>query len=181
METYQEMNRGPAMFQMGVPATEIFPATLFARIRAHAVRAETSAALVYPDPRGELELRREIAGYLAVSRGIDCSPSQVIITSGFAGGLVALTLQVLGLDGKKAWFEEPGFPFARHGLELARLSLAPIPVDGNGIDVDHGTRTLSGGEARRRHAGTAGAARAYLCRSSGACACSIGRRAKKSG
>lgn len=137
MEIYQEMNRGPALFQMGVPAPEIFPATLFARIRAHAVRAETSAAPVYPDPRGELELRREIAGYLAVARGIDCSPAQVIITSGFAGGL-SLALQVLGLEGKKAWFEEPGFPFSRRGLELARLLPVPIPVDGNGIDVDHG-------------------------------------------
>jgi GntR family transcriptional regulator/MocR family aminotransferase len=44
MEMYQEMTQGPAIFQMGVPAAEIFPATLFARIRAHAVRAETAAA-----------------------------------------------------------------------------------------------------------------------------------------
>jgi GntR family transcriptional regulator/MocR family aminotransferase len=43
METYWEMTQGPAFFQMGVPATETFPATSFARIRAHAVRAEASA------------------------------------------------------------------------------------------------------------------------------------------
>ena len=36
--------------------------------------------------------------------------------------------------------EDPGFPFTRRGLELARLSLAPIPVDANGIDVDYGLR-----------------------------------------
>ncbi|WP_119269346.1 PLP-dependent aminotransferase family protein [Taklimakanibacter deserti] len=137
MEMYQEMNRGPAVFQMGVPAAEIFPATLFARIRAHAVRAEAGAALVYPDARGELEFRREIAAYLAIARGIDCSPAQVIITSGFAGGL-GLALRALGLEGAKAWMEEPGFPFTRRAIELARLSLAPIPVDAGGIDVDHG-------------------------------------------
>src|SRR3546814_16748239 len=34
LEIYQEMTQGPAFFQMGVPATETFPATLFARIRA---------------------------------------------------------------------------------------------------------------------------------------------------
>jgi len=34
--------------------------------------------------------------------------------------------------------EDPGFPFTRHGLELARLSLAPIPVDADGIDVGYG-------------------------------------------
>ncbi|MDB5363406.1 MAG: transcriptional regulator, GntR-family [Rhodospirillales bacterium] len=38
MEIYQEMTQGPALFQMGVPATETFPATLgsraFARTRS---------------------------------------------------------------------------------------------------------------------------------------------------
>ena len=139
METYREMTQGPALFQMGVPAIETFPATLFARIRAHAVRAEASAPPLYPDPRGELELRREVAGYLAVARGINCSPSQIIITGGFSAGL-GLTLSVLGLGGYTAWVEDPGFPFTRKGLELARLSLAPIPVDAEGIDIDHGLR-----------------------------------------
>src|ERR1700722_3636510 len=37
MEMYQEMTQGPAIFQMGVPAEETFPATLLARIRCHAV------------------------------------------------------------------------------------------------------------------------------------------------
>lgn len=139
MEIYQEMTQGPAFFQMGVPATECFPATLFARIRAKAVRVEASAAPIYPDPRGELELRREIAGYLAVARGIDCAPAQVIVTGGYAAGL-GLALRVLRLEGEKAWMEEPGFPFTRKGLELARLSLSPVPVDAEGIDIDHGLR-----------------------------------------
>ena len=139
MRIYQEMTQGPALFQMGIPATETFPATLFARIRTHAVRAEASAPPLYPDPRGEFELRREIAGYLAVARGITCSPSQVIITGGFSAGL-GLALSVLGLAGQTAWIENPGFPWTRKGLELARLSLAPIPVDSDGIDIDHGLR-----------------------------------------
>jgi GntR family transcriptional regulator/MocR family aminotransferase len=137
MEMYQELNVGPAMFQMGVPAQATFPAKLLARIRSSAVRAESSAAPVYPNPRGELELRREVAAYLAIARGIECSPSQIIITGGFSSGL-GLALRVLGLEGKKAWIENPGFPFTRHGLELARSSLVPIPVDADGIDVDYG-------------------------------------------
>ena len=139
MNIYREMTQGPALFQMGVPAIETFPATLFARIRAHAVRAEASAPPIYPDPHGEFELRREIAGYLAVARGINCSPSQVIVTGGFSAGL-GLALSVLGVGGHTAWVENPGFPFTRKGLELARLSLAPIPVDADGIDIDHGLR-----------------------------------------
>ncbi|HTK35504.1 MAG TPA: PLP-dependent aminotransferase family protein [Caulobacteraceae bacterium] len=137
--TYEEMIRGPAHFQMGVPAIETYPATLLSRLRARAVRAEAAAPPLYPDPRGELELRREIAGYLAVARGLACSPSQVIITGGFGAGL-GLTLHVLGLAGCKAWMEDPGFPWSRKALELGGLSLAHIPVDGDGIDVDGGLR-----------------------------------------
>ena len=137
MEMYQELTAGRGIFQMGVPAQEAIPAKLFARIRSSAVRAELSAPAVYPDPRGELELRREIAAYLAIARGIECSPSQIIITGGFSSGL-GLALRVLGLEGRKAWVENPGFPFTRRGLELARLSLVPIPVDADGMDVDYG-------------------------------------------
>ncbi|XIA67632.1 aminotransferase class I/II-fold pyridoxal phosphate-dependent enzyme [Bradyrhizobium sp. TZ2] len=90
-------------------------------------------------PSRRTGLRREIAAYLAIARGIECSLSQIIVTSGFSGGL-GLALRVLGLEGRKVWVEEPGFPFTRRGLELARLSLAPIPVDADGIDVDYGLR-----------------------------------------
>lgn len=137
MTLYREMTAGPRAFQMGVPGDGVFPATLFARIRAHAVRAEAAAPALYPDPRGEPELRREIAAYLALARGVECAPEQVIVTGGFSAGL-GLALSGLGLDGRKAWIEEPGFPFTRRGLELARLTLAPVPVDAEGIDVDAG-------------------------------------------
>jgi len=68
-----------------------------------------------------------------------CSPSQIIVTSGFTGGL-GLTLRVLGLEGRRAWMEDPGFPLTRRGLEIAKLTFTPIPVDANGIDVDHGVQ-----------------------------------------
>src|SRR6201990_1742321 len=121
MEMYQELTAGPSIFQMGVPAHDTFPAKLFARIRTRALRAEMSAPPLYPDARGEPELRREIAAYLALARRIECAPSQIIITGGFSSGL-GLALRVLGLEGRKAWVENPGFPFTRRGLELARLS-----------------------------------------------------------
>ncbi|QPF85799.1 PLP-dependent aminotransferase family protein [Bradyrhizobium genosp. L] len=137
LETYRELTAGPAIFQMGVPAQETFPAKLFSRLHTQAVRAEMSAPALYPDPRGELELRREIAGYLALARGIACTAAQIVITGGFSSGL-GLALRVLNLEGKKVWVEDPGFPFTRHGLALAGLSIAAIPVDSDGIDVGYG-------------------------------------------
>ncbi|WP_312590741.1 PLP-dependent aminotransferase family protein [Stenotrophomonas maltophilia] len=137
METYQEMTAGPAIFQIGIPVWDGHPTKLFERIRSHSLKAETTAPALYPDPRGELELRREIAAYLAVARGIHCCPEQIIITAGFSGGL-GVALRALRLEGRKAWIEDPGFLFTRKGLELSGLDVVPVPVDEEGISVEQG-------------------------------------------
>jgi GntR family transcriptional regulator/MocR family aminotransferase len=124
---------------MGVPASDCLPVSLLARLRANAARAEVSAPAVYPDPRGEFELRRVIAGHLGISRGIQCHPSQVFVTAGYAGAL-GLVLRVLRMEGRTAWMENPGFFQGRMALELAQLSLVPIPVDDDGMDVSHAIR-----------------------------------------
>lgn len=134
---YQDFLTGTSVFQNGVPASDSFPVTLFARLRAHAARAEVGAPLIYPDPRGEPELRREIAAHLALSRGIECRPSQIFITAGFSGAL-GVTLRVLKAEGRRAWVENPGFPLSRRALEIAQLAPVPIPVDEDGVDVAYG-------------------------------------------
>lgn len=137
MMQYRELAAGNMMFKMGVPAPDCFPAKLFARIRARSIRAEAGLAANHPDRRGEGELKREIAVHLALARGFECSPDQIVITSGFAAGL-ALTLLALGLEGKTAWMEDPGFPLSRRALELGRLKLVPVPVDEEGLIVEAG-------------------------------------------
>lgn len=136
-QLYQDFLSGTSVFQNGVPASDSFPVALFARLRAQAARAEVAAPLIYPDPRGEPELRREIAAHLALSRGIECRPSQIFITAGFSGAL-GVALRVLQPEGRSAWVENPGFPPSRKALEIARLAPVPIPVDDEGIDVAHG-------------------------------------------
>lgn len=133
---YEDFFSGPALFQMGVPASDCLPTSLLARLRANAARAEVGAPAVYPDPRGEFELRRVIAGHLGLSRGIQCDPSQVFVTAGYAGAL-GIALRVLRMEGRSAWMEDPGFFQTRMALELAQLSLVPVPVDDDGMDVSH--------------------------------------------
>jgi GntR family transcriptional regulator/MocR family aminotransferase len=138
MRTHHEMNAGPAIFQLGIPALAGLPEKLFARARSsNLLRIGSFSSMGYPDPKGELELRREIAGYLAISRNLHCFPEQVFITSGYNAGL-GLALRVLSLDGKKVWMEEPGFHLARKGLALAHLRVVPVPVDAEGIKVGYG-------------------------------------------
>jgi GntR family transcriptional regulator/MocR family aminotransferase len=127
----------PALFQMGIPAPDLFPRKLLYRFRRHAANSEAARAAAYPDPCGELELRRQIAAYLAIARGVTCGLSQIFITNGYMGAL-AFVLRVLGMDGREAWMEEPGFPVARRALEMARMRARPIPVDAEGINVAFG-------------------------------------------
>jgi GntR family transcriptional regulator/MocR family aminotransferase len=134
---YAHLLAPPATFQMGVPASDRFPVGLLARLRAHAARAEVAALPVYPDPRGEAALRREIAAHLALARGFDCRPSQVFITAGFTGAL-GQVLRLLEVEGGTAWMEDPGFFQSRRALELARVAPVPVPVDDDGIDIDEG-------------------------------------------
>jgi len=138
MRAYEEMNAGPAIFQLGIPAFEGLPEQLFARARSsNLLKTGCLSSLLYPDPRGEFELRREIAGYLSIARNVHCYPEQIFITSGYSAGL-GLALRVLGLEGRKVWMEEPGFMVTRKGLELARLNIVPVPVDAEGLNVGYG-------------------------------------------
>jgi len=134
---YQNFFLPSGDFQMGIPASDVFPSALFARLFSAAVRQRMSGEQRYTDPRGEVELKREVAVQLMLSRGIKCHPSQVFITAGFTGAL-GVILHALDLHGKKAWVENPGYPPARRALEIAGLSLIPIPVDHQGIVVSDG-------------------------------------------
>lgn len=138
-ELYQDFLFPTGDFQMGIPASDVFPVPLLSRLFASSARKVMSLRQAYCDPRGENELRREIAGQLTLSRGIKCHSSQVFITTGFTGGL-GLVLHALSLRGKKAWVENPGFPPARKALALAGMTIVPVPVDSQGMNIEFGIR-----------------------------------------
>src|SRR5437879_5102812 len=85
----------PLTFQMGVPSQDAFPFKLWSRILAREARRAATAPVAYPDPRGEPDLRKEVAAYLGIARGTQCTPSQVLVTAGFSS---ALSLAVRGVQ-----------------------------------------------------------------------------------
>src|SRR6201997_5234673 len=108
-ELFHEFGRAPLAFQMGVPSQDAFPFKLWSRILSRQIRRAAAAPVTYPDPRGDPELRKEIAAYLGLARGVRCSPSQVLVTGGFSGAL-GLAIRGLQLERTGAWVEDPGFP-----------------------------------------------------------------------
>lgn len=129
-------------FQMGVPAQDEFPVTTWSRIIANAAKTSALTPARYPDPRGEYDLRKEIAAYIAIARGVSCTPSQVLITTGY-GSALSLAVRVLRLEGTRAWIEDPGYPLTRIALGFAGIEAVPVAVDGEGLDVETGLRAAA--------------------------------------
>jgi GntR family transcriptional regulator / MocR family aminotransferase len=142
-ELFYEFGSVPLVFQMGVPSQDAFPFKLWSRILTRETRRAASAPVTYPDPRGDPELRKEIAAYLGLARGIRCNPSQVFVTGGFSAAL-GLSIQGLQLGRMGAWMEDPGFPLTRTALGLAGLHVTAIPIDAEGLDVAAGVQTAVG-------------------------------------
>jgi GntR family transcriptional regulator / MocR family aminotransferase len=138
-ELFRDFGTVPLAFQMGVPAQDAFPFKLWSRILTRATRQAAAAPIAYPDPRGDPDLRKEIAVHLGIARGIRCSPSQVFVTGGFSGAL-GLAIRGLQLEGSEAWMEDPGFPLTRAALGFAGMTVTAVPVDEEGLDVAAGVR-----------------------------------------
>ncbi|PVZ11381.1 MULTISPECIES: PLP-dependent aminotransferase family protein [unclassified Pseudomonas] len=124
-------------FQMGVPALDVFPRKLWARLGARYVRGMGIEALDYPPPHGLPGLRAAIAAYLQVARGLSCEAGQVFITSGWRHSL-ALVAHALLQQGDAAWVESPGYPPTRQLLREAGFTPVPVAVDEHGLNVEQG-------------------------------------------
>lgn len=126
-------------FRSGVPALDAFPTETWARLAGRRWRNATSSRLGYGHAAGHPELRREIAAYLRLSRGVRCTEEQVIVVSGSQQAF-DLTARLLLDPGDIAWMEDPGYAGVRGALLGAGLRVMPVPVDAEGIDVVAGQR-----------------------------------------
>lgn len=127
----------PKPFQMGLPALDAFPRKLWSRLVAREARALSATDMAYPDPAGFWPLRQAVSAYLATSRGIACTPAQVIVTRGYQGAL-NLAIGHLNRRGEQVWLEDPCYPLTRETLEFAGAKLVPVQVDAEGLRVVDG-------------------------------------------
>jgi GntR family transcriptional regulator / MocR family aminotransferase len=121
-----------APFRAGVPALDAFPLAPWRACVDRAWRATGIADLGYGNTEGHPALRRTIADYVRVSRGVRCDIDQVFITDGTQSSL-DLCARLLADGGDTAWLENPGYSGARAAFQSAGLRIAPIPVDAHGI------------------------------------------------
>ena len=127
----------PRPFATGVPAVDQFPVDLWHRLVSRRSRRVSRENLCYGDPAGYRPLREAIATYLAGARGVQCEPEQIIINTSSQQAL-DIAVRVLTDPGDAVWLEEPGYLGARGAFTAAGLSLVPVPVDDEGLQVETG-------------------------------------------
>jgi GntR family transcriptional regulator/MocR family aminotransferase len=125
-------------FVPGLPALDLFPGGLWARLVARRLRQSSAALLGFGHAQGWPPLREAIARHLADSRGIVADPETVVITTG-AQGALDFVARLLCDVGDPVWIEDPGYLGARGAFTAAGLRLVPVPVDDEGLRVDEGT------------------------------------------
>ncbi|WP_300627417.1 PLP-dependent aminotransferase family protein [Pseudomonas sp.] len=123
----------PRAFRVGVPAFDLFPFEVWAKLNGAFWRKPDLAQLCYGDPAGDERLRGLIAAYLRSSRGMQCTTEQIVITSG-AQQAISLCAQLLVEPGDGVAVENPGYRAAGHAFALAGGLLQGVPVDGEGMD-----------------------------------------------
>ena len=123
----------PRAFRVGVPAFDLFPFEVWAKLNGAFWRKPDLELLCYGDPAGDSRLRDLIAAYLRSSRGMQCTAEQIVITSG-AQQAISLCAQLLVEPGDGVAVENPGYRAAGHAFALAGGRLHGVPVDGEGID-----------------------------------------------
>jgi GntR family transcriptional regulator/MocR family aminotransferase len=79
----------------------------------------------YDDPGGLPELRVELAGHLARTRGLTCDPDEILVTTGTIGGLN----QVLAaLRPGPVAHEDPGYRAAAEAIRASGRELRDVPA-----------------------------------------------------
>jgi GntR family transcriptional regulator/MocR family aminotransferase len=119
----------------GVPDLSGFPRAAWLRAERSVLQRASVADLGYGDPRGSEWLRKELASWLARTRGLRAEPDDIIIVTGVAQALALLAQGLARTEGGIA-VEDPGSRGSRDELAYWGLRPVPIPVDDHGLMVD---------------------------------------------
>ena len=125
----------PRPFVPGVPETRNFPLSTWERLQRQVLKEWGSAALLHSPPQGMAALREAIADYVNLERGAHASPERVLVVTSSQQAL-SLCASVLLDPGEGIFIEDPAYHGARKAFDAAGLDSIPVPVDGDGMQVE---------------------------------------------
>lgn len=118
-----------------LPDAHAFDLRAWRACLAHAARALGPQHMGDADPRGLAALRESVCRHLALSRGLSCTPDEIMIVTGIRHA-IDLCAQVAVPAGATVALEDPGYAGAEAIFRLRGRRTVDIPLDDEGIDID---------------------------------------------
>lgn len=112
----------------------LFPFGVWKRITKNILNDGNTELFALGDPQGDYDLRRTIARYLHASRGVNCTPEQIIVGAG-NDYLLLLLEKLLGRRIRVA-MENPTYRKAFRIFESFAYSVVTVGSDESGMRVD---------------------------------------------
>jgi GntR family transcriptional regulator / MocR family aminotransferase len=134
---YQKRTISPIALHGALPALDSFPMHIWSRLLIKYAQQLSPTHLTYQRIGGYEPLKEAIADYVNLSRGVRCTPEQVIITNGSQGAL-DLAARMLLNPRDTAWIEDPGYLGGRSALLNTGAHVVPVPLDQEGLVVNEG-------------------------------------------
>jgi GntR family transcriptional regulator/MocR family aminotransferase len=122
-------------FRVGVPDARLFPYATWRRLLGRQFRASAVGSGMPCPPAGHRGLQAALARHISVSRGVDATADDVVVTSGIQQTL-DLVGRVLLEPGSCAAVEEPGYIPPRLAWQSQGARVVGVPVDQEGLVVD---------------------------------------------
>ena len=124
-------NSGMIDFSLRHTEMSVFPYSTWKKIMREAMVDANSEMFSHSEPSGDLTLRTTIAHYLHFSRGVRCTPDQVIVGAG-NDYLLMLLRHILG-EGRRVAMENPSYLRAAQIFKSFGYELCPVRMDGDGM------------------------------------------------
>jgi len=117
------------------PDPRLFPAREFTRAFRRAIGPRVRLLAAGAGPCGHMRLREQLAAMLAHLRGLPVTADNVMITRSIEQA-IDLVARLLLAPGDVVAVEAMGYPPAWNVLRLTGARLVPLPIDGEGLDID---------------------------------------------
>jgi GntR family transcriptional regulator / MocR family aminotransferase len=130
-------------FEYGGVDLQHFPYAKWRKLMNRCLWPENGDMLAYGDYQGDPGLRKEIAGYLRHTRGVRCTPEQIVIGAGTYHSL-ELLLQLLRGTVDCIAAEEAVNEGVQALFEQHRYAIRALPLEHDGIRVDESELGRSG-------------------------------------
>lgn len=121
-------------FRPGLPPLDVFPVNQWKKLSNLYWRHIKYSSLSFSDSSGIEVLKKNIANYLNLVRGIKCDHQQIIIVSGSLQSLYLIGNAILNPNDTIV-MENPTFPNVQSIFRSLDAHIRPVSVDDDGINI----------------------------------------------